>query len=165
VTLRVSLVADPGREEDAASRWLEAQRGFRSRRFALAETTAALVETDVVWVHGAAPPTLAEPHRLAEWVSRGGGLVLTLQAAGLVSTLGIEAVPPADLGDGVWHHDADEYFTPAFRSMSAYPHVRGLATYGPHPLVEGLHNGTYTWAPVEGERYAWARYAGGARPN
>jgi glycogen debranching enzyme len=165
VTLRVSLVADPGREEDAAWRWLDAHPGLRAQRFAVANAAAALAESDVLWVHAASPLGLPDPQRVAAWVSQGGGLLLTLRAAQLVGPLGLESSPPADLGDAVWRHEADEWWGPEFRSMSAYPHVRGIAAYGPHPLVTGLHNGTYCWAPAEGEPYAWACYGGGARPT
>jgi hypothetical protein len=51
------------------------------------------------------------------------------------------------------------------RSFGAFPHVRGLAAYGPHPLFERLGQGTYVWAPSEGERYGQATYVRGRRPG
>jgi hypothetical protein len=165
VTLRVALVADPGREEDAAWRWLSARAGVRAVRFRADQAAEALGERDVVWVHAASPVALPEPRRFASFVSQGGGLLLTLRAAELVAALGLESSPPAELRDAVWRHEDDEWWTPDVRTMSAYPHVRGIATYGPHPLVAGLHHGTYCWAPSDGEPYVWSCYGGGARPT
>ena len=164
MTVRISLIADPGREEDAAWRWLDARAGVRAQRYRAANATAALAESDVIWVHAASGVELPEPQRFEAFVSQGGGLLLTLRATELVGPLRLESAPPNDHGEAVWRHEADEWRTSAFHAMSAYPHVRGIATYGAHPLVAGLHNGTYCWAPSDGEPYAWACYAGGARP-
>jgi len=164
VKLRVALIADPGREEDAAWRWLAAREGLRAQRYGTSQAAAALGESDVIWMHATAPLPLAEPHRFEAFVSQGGGLLLTLRAAELVTQLHLESAAPNDCRQAVWRHEADEWWLSEFRSMSAFPHVRGLATYGPHPLVAGLHNGTYCWAPTEDEPYAWACYSGGARP-
>ena len=164
MTLRVAYVADQGREEDAAWRWLAAREGFRARAFRTAVAPAALDDADVVWVHAASPVRLSDPERFEAFVARGGGLVLTLRAAELVGPLGLESSPPNEALESLWRRDADEWWLPELRSMSAYPHVRGIATYGAHPLVAGLHNGTYCWAPEEGEPYSRACYAGGARP-
>ncbi len=164
MTLRVALVADPGREEDAAWRWLAVREGMRAQRYGTAQAAAAFGESDVIWVHATAPAPLVEAQRLEAFVSQGGGLLLTLRAAELVTPLHLESAPPNDCGQGVWRREADEWWLPEFRAMEAYPHIRGLATYGPHPLVAGLHNGAYCWAPAEDEPYSWACYGGGARP-
>ncbi len=163
--MRISLIADPGREEDAAWRWLDARAGVRAQRFQTANATAALAESDVIWVHATAVADLPEPQRFEAFVSQGGGLLLGLRATELVGPLRLEATLPNDRREAVWRHDADEWWTNGFRSMSAYPHVRGIATYGAHPLMAGLHNGTYCWAPADGEPYAWACYSGGVRPT
>ena len=165
MTLRVALVADPGREEDAAWRWLSSRAGVRAARFRADRAADALRDTDIVWVHATAPVVLPEPQRFASFVLQGGGLLLSLRATELVAALGLESSPPAEVRDAVWRHEDDECWTPDMRTMSAYPHVRGLATYGPHPLVTGLHNGTYCWAPSDGEPYAWCCYGAGARPT
>jgi len=164
VTLRVGYVADQGLEEDAAWLWLAAQKGIRARPFRAAVAAAAIGDSDVIWVHAASPLRLPEPRRLEAFAAQGGGLLLTLRAAELVGPMRLESAPPNDLRRAVWRHDADEWWLPELRSMSAFPHVRGIATYGPHPLVAGLHNGTYCWAPTEEEEYSWACYGGGARP-
>lgn len=164
MTVRISLIAEPGREEDAAWRWLAARAGVRAQRYRVGNATAALAESDVIWVHAASSVELPEPQRFEAFVSQGGGLLLTLRGAELVAPLRLESAPPNERRDAVWRDAADEWWTDAFRSMSVYPHVRGIATYGAHPLVAGLHNGTYCWAPADGEPYAWACYAGGARP-
>ena len=165
MTIRVSLIADPGREEDAAWRWLDARAGVRAQRYRVNNAAAALAESDVIWVHASRSVDLPEPQRFEAFVSQGGGLLLTLRAAELVGALRLESALPNDRRDAVWRHETDEWWTANFHSMSAYPHVRGIATYGPHPLMAGLHNGTYCWAPSEGEPYAWACYSGGARPT
>ena len=162
--LRVALIADQGREEDAAWRWLAAREGMRAQRYGTSQASAALADSDVIWMHATAPLPLTEPQRFEAFASQGGGLLLTLRAAELVAQLHLESSAPNDCRQAVWRHEADEWWLPELRSMSAYPRVRGLATYGPHPLVVGLHNGTYCWAPSEDEPYAWACYSGGARP-
>lgn len=162
--LRVALIADQGREEDAAWRWLAAREGMRAQRYGTSQAAAALADSDVIWMHATAPLPLTEPQRFEAFASQGGGLLLTLRAAELVAQLHLESSAPNDCRQAVWLHEADEWWLPELRSMSAYPRVRGLATYGPHPLVAGLHNGTYCWAPSEDEPYAWACYSGGARP-
>lgn len=68
MTLRVALVADPGREEDAAWRWLSARAGVRATRFRADQAADALGERDVVWVHAASPVALQEPPRFASFV-------------------------------------------------------------------------------------------------
>jgi glycogen debranching enzyme len=166
VTLRVGLVAGRGggAEQDAAWEWLASASALQARRYEPGHLEAALDEADVVWLHGAARPAALPTDAIGAYLAQGGGLLLSLQAAELVGPLGLETVPPNDQRESVWSHHDDEWWSDELRQMKAYPHVRGLATYGPHPLVEALHNGTYCWAPSEGERYAWACYSGGAWP-
>lgn len=164
MTLRVGLVAGAGAEQDAAWEWLAATSALQARRYAPGHLEAALDEADVVWLHGASRPPVLPADAIGAFLAQGGGLLLSLQAAELVGSLGIEAVPPNDRREAVWSHHDDEWWSEELRQMKAYPHVRGIATYGPHPLVEALHNGTYCWAPCDGERYAWACYSGGAWP-
>jgi hypothetical protein len=163
VTVRVLFVAPPGPEEDEAWRWLASRPECAAKRVAPSDLPQAIRDTDVVWVHLASAPEGVPADRLAGFAAR-GNVLLTLRAASLIVGMGIEPVPPNEDGEARWRHDADPYWTGDLRSMPGYPHVRGLATYGPHPLVDDLHNGTYCWAPSEGERYAWCCYAHGARP-
>jgi hypothetical protein len=163
VTLRVGFVSAPGAEQDAVLAWLPTVAGLQVRRYELGHLEAAVNEADVVWIH-AARPAVFPTDAMRAFVAQGGGLLLTLQAAALVGPLGLETVPPNDCREMVWSHQTDEWWAEELRAMKAYPHVRGLATYGPHPLVEGLHNGTYCWAPVDAETFAWACYSGGAWP-
>ncbi len=163
MTLRVALVAADGAEEDAAWRWLERRPECAASRFAPTRVGDAVRAVDVVWVHAAAPLTLPTGP-LAEFAAAGGGVLLTLRAAGLAVPMGLELAPPNEEWSGAWHDATDEFYTADFHAMSAYPHVRGLATWGPHPLVTGLHNGTYCWAPSEGERCARTCYVHGVRP-
>jgi hypothetical protein len=164
VSLRVGFVAVPGREEDAAWAWLKARPEFQARRYESHGLAAALGESDVVWLHAAAPLVGVAADALRGFVTQGRGLLLTLRATELVEAMGLEAAPLNDLATGVWSHGTDEFYTADFREMRGYPHVRGIATYGPHSLVDGLHNGTYTWAPSEGEAYTRACYTDGVRP-
>ncbi len=164
MSLRVGLVAERGGEQDAALAWLGALPDVQARRYAPGQIAEALREAQVLWVHALAPVADLPADAVRAFVAQGGGLLLTLQAAALVGPLGFEAVPPNDVRDMVWRHAADEWWAEEPAAVSAAPHVRGLATYGPHPLVEGLHNGTYCWSPSEGEPYAWACYSGGAWP-
>ena len=163
MTLRVTFVAAAGPERDAALAWLPTVEGIQTRRFEPAQITAALTGADVVWIH-ATRPKFVPADAIRAFLERGGGLLLTLQAAELVGRLGLETVPPNDCGAESWAHQSDEWWTDELRQMKAYPHVRGLAAYGPHPLMDGLHNGTYCWAPTEREPYAWACYSGGVWP-
>ncbi len=165
MTLRVAFVARSAPEEDAAWTWLQAQRGMRAQRFSLGAAAAAAESADVVWVHASAPLALPDSAVLADAAVAGRGILLTLAAAELVVPMGIEPTPPNDLAEGRWRSAADEYWTGDVRAMPAYPHVRGLATWGAHPLVDGLHNGTFCWAPTEGERWVRCGYAHGIRPT
>jgi len=162
---RVALIAGAGAEEDAAWTWLRAAPDVAAAlRFTPFQVDDAVREAAVVWVHAAGPvePSLAAP--LAAFAAAGGGVLLTLRACGLVTAMGLEATPPNDHAAARWHDDTDEFFTADFRGMGAYPHVRGLATYGPHPLVDGFVNGTYCWAPRDGEPWVRTTYAHGVRP-
>lgn len=165
MSLRVAFVARVGlMEEDAAWKWLSRQDGIAARRFDPGDLAAAVGEADVVWFHASGPLVDLALEPLHPLVAAGHGLLLTLRAADLVGPLGIESAPPNDVGEARWDDDADPWYQGTFRAMPAYPHIRGMATYGPHPLVAGLHNGTYTWAPRAGEPFTWACYAGGVRP-
>jgi hypothetical protein len=163
VSLRVGLVS-AGAEGDAALAWLASAADVEARRYEPGQLGAAVDETDVVWLHGEPAPGPLPTEAVRGFVAQGGGLLLTLQAASLVGPLGVETVPPNDCREMVWSDQHDEWWTEERRALPAYPHVRGLATYGPHVLVEGLHNGTCCWAPSEGERFGWACYSGGAWP-
>ena len=163
MTLRVALVS-PGAEGDAALAWLGSVAGLEVRRAEPDQVAAALDASDVLWVHGAPDPERLSIDAVRGFVAQGGGALLTLQAAALVGPLGIETVPPNDCREMAWSRRKDEWWSEELRALPAYPHVRGLATYGPHVLVDGLHNGTCCWAPAEGERYAWVCYSGGAWP-
>jgi hypothetical protein len=164
VSLRVGLVTSTGAEGEAALAWLGSVDDVQARRYEPAHVEGAFNETDVVWVHGESRPDVLPIEAAHGFVAQGGGLLLTLQAASLVGPLGLESVPPNDCRDTVWSHQRDEWWSEELRRLPAYPHVRGIATYGPHVLVEGLHNGTYCWTPSEGEPFAWACYSGGAWP-
>lgn len=160
MTRRVAFVAAQGPEEDAAWSWLAATPGHAAQRFRPLELAAACSEADVVWVHGFAEPVAVGLERLRPRLESGLGLLLTLRATALVGPLGLESALPNDVREGRWLNVEDEYLTPDFAGMPGYPHVRGIAVWGPHPLAEGLHGGTYCWAPSEGEPWARCAYEG-----
>ncbi len=164
MTLRVALVADRGGEQDAALAWLRSLPDLQAQAYAPGRAAAALREAQVLWLHAAVPADALPADEVRAFVAQGGGLLLTLQAAALVGPLGFETVPPNDVREMVWRHAADEWWAEELQGAAGGPHLRGLATYGPHPLAEGLHNGACCWSPAEGEPYAWACYSGGAWP-
>lgn len=164
MSLRVGLVAEAGGEGEAAQAWLATLGDVQARRYESGHLEAATRESDVVWIHGAAGPARLPCEALRAFLGQGGGLLLTLQAAALVGPLGVESVPPNDCREMTWSHHRDEWWSDELRGSGAHPHLRGIATYGPHPLVDGLHDGADCWAPSEGESYAWACYSGGAWP-
>lgn len=99
-------------------------------------------DTDCLWLHdvdGLSPEVLP-------WLRAGGRLLATLRAVQAATALGIERIPPDDVRDTLWPPEAAD----------APP--RGLATFGPHPLLADLHLGTHTWLPEPGEPYRWATY-------
>ncbi len=129
----------------------------------LADTSAARLSTgsqladhaaDVLWVHGEA----ARPADLLPWLQRGGRLLATLGAARIPHELGLETIAPDDRRLAVWRHQEDEFWLPEFKSFQAFPHIRGLAGFGAHPLFAGIGQGTFTWAPADGEQYEWTTY-------
>ncbi|MBI4541661.1 MAG: hypothetical protein HY705_01385, partial [Gemmatimonadetes bacterium] len=161
---RLAFVAPPARESDAVWSWLRERRELGPQRYDPRDLRAALRDADVIWLHAASPLPELPLERLHAFVTGGGGLLLTLRAAELVGPMGLEAAPPNDVADARWSHESDELYEAGFHGTPSHPHVRGIACYGPHPLVAGLHHGTYTWAPSEGEPYARACYKNGERP-
>ncbi len=125
----------------------------------------ALPAIDVLWVHTEDEPPPLPADLLMPWVERGGRLLLTQRAAARVVGLGLEADGPNDTVVRSWRHQDDELSFPEFRKFGAFPHVRGLAGFGPHPLFERMGQGTYTWAPSEAERYGQSTYSRGRRPR
>jgi hypothetical protein len=125
----------------------------------------ALPVVDVLWVHTEEEPPPLPADLLMPWVERGGRLLLTQRAASRVVGLGLEADGPNDTAVRTWRHQDDELKFPEFGKFGEFPHVRGLAGFGPHPLFARLGQGVYTWAPSDGERYGQATYARGRRPR
>jgi hypothetical protein len=134
-------------------------------RVSLDDVPASLPPFDVLWVHSDEEPPPLPAGAVMPWVERGGRLLLTQRAASQVVALGLEADGPNDTSIRTWRHETDELWFPELRSFGAFPHIRGLAAFGPHPLFERLGHGTYVWAPSEGERYGQATYVRGRRPG
>ncbi len=158
---RVGLLA-VGPDADAAWTLLAGLSGGGGRRVALNDL--ARPDVDVLWVHATVEPPPLPQGPLASWLRAGGRLLLTQRAASLVASLGVDDQGPNDVLAATWAHAADELWFPEFRSFGAFPHIRGIAAYGPHPLFVGLGQGTYLWAPAEGEPYVRATYERGQRP-
>jgi len=148
----VLLVAD-GADGDAAWEWLESLPDLLIERHSRTEPLARDAP-DLVWVHGSS----RAPEGLRSWLEQGGRLLATLDAASIPAAIGVESVPPDELFRGIWRHAEDEFWLEEFRSFHAFPHVRGLAGFGPHPLFAGIDQGTYTWAPSEREPYSRLTY-------
>jgi Mannosylglycerate hydrolase MGH1-like glycoside hydrolase domain len=162
VTRRVALLA-PGPDGTAA--WaLLTSIDDAAVRISLDDLSQANLGFDVLWIHTEDEPPPLPGAILMRWVEGGGRLLLTQRATGRVVALGLESDGPNDTVPRTWRHADDELWFPELRSFGAFPHVRGLAAYGPHPLFDGLGQGTYVWAPEEGEGYAQATYARGRRP-
>lgn len=163
---RVALLGlGPAPGVDAAWKLLVDLPDVDPRRLSLDRWSEALAEVDLLWVHAEDEPPSLPADVVMTWVGRGGRLVLTQRAAAGVVALGLEADGPNDTVVRPWRHDEDELWFPEFRAFGAFPHVRGLAAFGPHPLFERLGQGTYVWAPSEGERFTRTSYARGRRPG
>lgn len=149
----VALVA-AGAEGDAAASWLDSVSGIRVGRY---PTLAAvpLQSIEVLWVHGDLPEARAD---LVRWLRSGGRLLLSLDAVRLVERLGLESIGPDERRQSTWRHDEDEFWLAEYRSFLAFPHIRGLGAFGQHPLFAGLDQGTYVWAPSEGEPFTALAY-------
>ncbi|HEY6222621.1 MAG TPA: hypothetical protein VIW26_02455, partial [Gemmatimonadales bacterium] len=119
----------------------------------------------VCWVHAEDEPPPLSREVVLPWVERGGRLLLTQRATTLVTSLGLETDGPNDTGSRTWRHPGDELHFPELNHFGPIPHVRGLAAFGPHPLFVDLGQGTYLWAPTDGERDIHATYARGRRPR
>ncbi|HTR20305.1 MAG TPA: GH116 family glycosyl hydrolase [Gemmatimonadales bacterium] len=161
---RISLLA-VGAPGDAAWGFLQTLTAAAPRRFALDEIPRAIAASDVLWIHTEDEPPPLPAGVLREWLTQGGRLLLTQRATARVASLGLDPDGPNDVTERRWSHDADELFPAELRDHGSSPHVRGLAAYGPHPLFTGMAQGTYVWAPQEGERYVQATYARGKRPT
>jgi hypothetical protein len=116
-----------------------------------------LGRTDLIWVHG----VRADPEPgLTEWLQAGGRLLLSLDAVDLPVRMGLDHAAPDEWYEGRWQDAQDKVPPPDSRSFPAFPHLRGLAGFGPHPLFRGLDRGVFTWAPTEGEPCRWLMYRG-----
>ncbi|MGH7539082.1 MAG: MGH1-like glycoside hydrolase domain-containing protein [Gemmatimonadales bacterium] len=161
---RVALLSF-GSAADAAGTLLTSLLEAPARRLTLDDLPTSLSESDVLWVHTDDEPPPLPRGVIMPWVERGGRLLLTQRASGCVAALGLERDGPNDTAIRVWRHEADELWFPEFRKFGAFPHIRGLAGFGSHPLFDGSGQGIFVWAPSEGERYVQATYARGRRPG
>ena len=136
-----------------------------AERISLDAFAERLPRCDVCWIHAEDEPPPVSRDVLLPWIEGGGRLLLTLRAATLVTSLGLETDGPNDTGSRTWRRRDDEQRALELNAAGPLPQVRGLAAFGPHPLFVGLGQGTYLWAPTEGERDVHAIYARGRRPR
>lgn len=143
-----------GPDRDATMQWLDTLGVLVEQH----EPGSSIGSTDaeILWIHGSS----LRPPDLLVWLQRGGRLLATLEAARLPFDLGLESILPNDIRSTTWHHSEDEFWLPEYRSFQAFPHVRGFGAFGVHPLFAGVDQGTYTWAPSEGEPLRWMTYCG-----
>lgn len=146
-------------ERAAARQWLATLEGLDVREADGADRVV-LTGCDLLWLHDVE----GHPPDLESWLAAGGRILATLASAGLATELGLEPAAPDDRRDAVWRHAEDEFWLEEYRSFEAFPHIRGLAAFGPHPLFAGMDQGTFVWAPSEGEPYHWMTYRAG-RPQ
>jgi mannosylglycerate hydrolase MGH1-like protein len=153
---RAALLAlGPG--ADAAWEMLSAIPEVAPTRLSPERWAEALEGSDVLWVHAEDEPPPFPADAITRWVEGGGRLLLTQRAAAGVVALGLEVDGPNDTSVGKWRRESD--------GTAAVPDVRGLAAFGPHPLFDRLGQGTYVWAPSDGERFVRTTYARGRRPR
>ena len=149
----------PSSEELAAWTFLGSCKAIRGRQISFAEigrNPKLLNKVDVLWWHfdsSVEIPGILEDEAiirlLLSFVDRGCGLLLSLLAAPYVVELGLESVRPnirtlASWSEPSWAGD--------------YPDMRGFAPFRGHPLFKSFSGGTFTWSPVQGNRYAAAYY-------
>lgn len=160
---RVALLG-VGAGADAAWELLTSLPDVTPHRLSPGGWSDSLEQTDVLWVHTEEEPPPVSRDVVLPWVERGGRLLLTQRAAARVVALGLESDGPNDTAVRVWRHEDDELWFADMRSFGAFPHIRGLAAFGSHPLFQGLAQGAFVWAPSEGERLVQTTYARGRRP-
>jgi hypothetical protein len=141
-----------GPEANAAIEWLETLPDLVVER--QTPERPMTMDPDLLWIHG---PGRA-PEGLKSWLQQGGRLLATLDAVAIPGSLGLEVVLPDETVRGIWRHAEDEFWLEEYRSFKAFPHIRGLAAFGPHPLFAGINQGTFTWAPADREPYARFSY-------
>lgn len=92
-------------------------------------------DADVLWIHDLRP----DPASILPWLTSGGRLLATLEAAVLPADLRLESVPPDDARDSTWEAAA----------VSEGPF--GMVAFGDHPLFRGLQRSVETSSPSIGE--------------
>jgi hypothetical protein len=148
-------------EETAAARdWLDTLPDLSVRTITLAELPdTSLGYRSTIWFHCLEPPRPSKAGRQAldAHVRAGGGLLATLAAATLPARLGWEERAPDEAVDAAWAYEPEDDLAEGFGER---PRMRGLQSFGAHPLFDGLGSGAYTWAPEAGERFVRYAYTG-----
>ncbi len=154
----------PPAESRAAWSWLREQPDLEARDVAVSDLPSGIPNPSTIWLHWTEPPDLEEAQLKAidAHVQDGGGLLVTLAAVLLPAQLGWEPVPPNEITVSAWGHEQE---TDATSDFSQTRPMRGLQSFRGHPLFDGLGSGTYTWAPVAGERFVRYAYAGERWPE
>lgn len=101
-----------------------------------------LAQYDVIWLH--IPDTLINPEELFDkkilenlrnFVSQGGGLLLSREAFGLINLLGLESEPPELIQKKA--------------SDNGYGRMLGFHAFRDHPVFSGLNGGAYVLKPSD----------------
>lgn len=150
----ILLLPDPaGSEERAVHTWLHQQSGPRAGVHPLATFKGS--ECDILWVHsGGLVVSPAATLDMLNAQKPRAGFLFSGGAALLPHQLGWDPAP--HVSSGTWRAADDELFF--HDTFTEAPRIRGHAGFRTHPLLSAMHGGVYTWAPVEGERFASVRY-------
>ena len=151
------LSASP--EELAAWSFLKSRKTIRARRILsdnLQKNPGLLKDIDVLWWHFDSSVEIPNVYKgeglilvLRDFVTRGGGILLSLLAAPYVADLGLETIRPNVCVRTAWSEQS---------WASDYPDMRGFGSYKGHPIFKNLPGGAFTWSPVPGHQYAAAYY-------
>ncbi|MBI4541129.1 MAG: hypothetical protein HY704_16635 [Gemmatimonadetes bacterium] len=154
-------------EERAAYAWLGTVSGVDPIETTLsALRPGALPRTALVWIHTVEPrPRLPDRARIAlrSHIAAGGGLLLSLGATALAPELELDEIEPNEAGRHLWSDETDDLHR--FPPFAGGPRLRGHAAFRSHPVLAGLGNAVYTWAPRDGEAYTRVTWGSAVRPR
>jgi len=147
-------------EVEAAYKFLSADKNYRTSEITIEQVIndpKILNTLNVLWYHRPDSSALSEIEtdtrfisNLKKYVDKGGGLLLTLDAARLAVPLGIEKEVP-----GIEYVQAVD---------EGYGRKLGLHSLRTHPVFAGLNGGSYIWAPLVDGNVRQVGYFGDSIP-